>query len=85
MGRAGYKPVIEICGGTEIGGGFVAGSLLQAQALSAFSTPGMGCSLFILGNDGFPLVRTDQLFILECELINVNGVELERICIGSND
>ncbi|KAG6587638.1 putative acyl-activating enzyme 17, peroxisomal, partial [Cucurbita argyrosperma subsp. sororia] len=55
MGRAGYKPVIEICGGTEIGGGFVAGSLLQAQALSAFSTPGMGCSLFILGNDGFPL------------------------------
>ncbi|XP_038880763.1 probable acyl-activating enzyme 17, peroxisomal isoform X2 [Benincasa hispida] len=55
MGRAGYKPVIEVCGGTEIGGAFVAGSLLQAQALSAFSTPGMGCSLFILGNDGLPI------------------------------
>ncbi|XP_022135246.1 probable acyl-activating enzyme 17, peroxisomal [Momordica charantia] len=55
MGRACYKPVIEICGGTEIGGGFITGSLLQPQALAAFSTPAMGCSLFILGNDGFPI------------------------------
>ncbi|KAJ8536358.1 hypothetical protein K7X08_034759 [Anisodus acutangulus] len=54
MGRAHYKPVIEICGGTEIGGGFVAGSLLQPQALSAFSTAAMGCSLFILGEDEAP-------------------------------
>ncbi|XP_006661184.2 probable acyl-activating enzyme 17, peroxisomal [Oryza brachyantha] len=55
MGRACYKPVIEYCGGTEIGGGFVAGSLLQPQALSAFSTPAMGCNLFILDNNGNPL------------------------------
>ncbi|KAL3824700.1 hypothetical protein ACJIZ3_020729 [Penstemon smallii] len=55
MGRAGYKPVIEYCGGTEIGGGFVSGSLLQPQSLAAFSTPAMGCSLFILGEDGFPI------------------------------
>ncbi|XP_060204863.1 probable acyl-activating enzyme 17, peroxisomal isoform X1 [Lycium barbarum] len=54
MGRAHYKPVIEICGGTEIGGGFIAGSVLQPQSLSAFSTPAMGCSLFILGEDGSP-------------------------------
>jgi acyl-coenzyme A synthetase/AMP-(fatty) acid ligase len=56
MGRACYKPVIEYCGGTEIGGGFVTGSLLQPQALSAFSTPAMGCNLFILDNSGNPLV-----------------------------
>ncbi|XP_052181319.1 probable acyl-activating enzyme 17, peroxisomal [Diospyros lotus] len=55
MGRAQYKPVIELCGGTEIGGGFIAGSLLQPQSLSAFSTPAMGCSLFIIGNDGVPI------------------------------
>ncbi|KAL3655286.1 putative acyl-activating enzyme 17, peroxisomal [Castilleja foliolosa] len=55
MGRARYKPVIEYCGGTEIGGGFVTGSLLQNQSLAAFSTPAMGCSLFILGDDGFPI------------------------------
>lgn len=58
MGRARYKPIIEYCGGTEIGGGFVSGSLLQAQSLAAFSTPAMGCSLFILGNDGIPIVST---------------------------
>ncbi|CAA0815311.1 Probable acyl-activating enzyme 17- peroxisomal [Striga hermonthica] len=57
MGRAGYKPVIEYCGGTEIGGGFVTGSLLQNQSLSAFSTPAVGCSLFIIGDDGFPIPR----------------------------
>jgi len=56
MGRACYKPVIEYCGGTEIGGGFVTGSLLQPQALSAFSTPAMGCNLFILDSSGNPLV-----------------------------
>ncbi|KAK4426920.1 putative acyl-activating enzyme 17, peroxisomal [Sesamum alatum] len=55
MGRARYKPVIEYCGGTEIGGGFVTGSLLQHQSLAAFSTPAMGCSLFILGADGYPI------------------------------
>jgi len=58
MGRAGYKPVIEYCGGTEIGGGFVTGSLLQPQALSAFSTPAMGCNLFILDSSGNPLVSS---------------------------
>lgn len=56
MGRAKYKPVIEICGGTEIGGGFISGSLLQPQSLSAFSTASLGCRLFILGEDGRPLV-----------------------------
>ncbi|XP_015883196.3 hexanoyl-CoA synthase [Ziziphus jujuba] len=55
MGRACYKPVIEYCGGTEIGGGFVSGSLLQAQSLAAFSTPAMGCSLYILGSNGLPI------------------------------
>ncbi|XP_042418915.1 probable acyl-activating enzyme 17, peroxisomal [Zingiber officinale] len=55
MGRAHYKPVIEYCGGTEIGGGFVSGSLLQPQALAAFSTPAMGCKLFILDSNGNPL------------------------------
>ncbi|CAM8982222.1 unnamed protein product [Rhodiola kirilowii] len=54
-GRANYKPIIECCGGTEIGGGFVCGSLLQPQSLAAFSTPAVGCSLFILGADGSPI------------------------------
>ncbi|KAI3762730.1 hypothetical protein L1987_53171 [Smallanthus sonchifolius] len=55
MGRAQYKPIIEYCGGTEIGGGFITGSLLQPQCLSAFSTPSLGSNLFILGTDGIPI------------------------------
>lgn len=55
MGRANYKPVIEYCGGTEIGGGFATGSMLQPQALSTFSTPAMGCRIFLLAEDGNPI------------------------------
>lgn len=40
--QAGYKPVLEICGGTELGGGFLAGSMLQPQAPATFSTPTIG-------------------------------------------
>lgn len=61
MGRAHYKPVIEYCGGTEIGGGFISGSLVQPQSLAAFSTAAIGCSLFILGEDGYPMVSMIQL------------------------
>lgn len=66
MGRAHYKPIIEYCGGTEIGGGFVTGSLLQAQSLAAFSTPAMGCTLFILGDDGYPIVSTFEILFCFC-------------------
>ncbi|CAH9108527.1 unnamed protein product [Cuscuta europaea] len=55
MGRAKYKPVIEICGGTEIGGAFISGSLLQPQSISSFSTACLGCRLFVLGEDGRPM------------------------------
>lgn len=65
MARAHYKPVIEYCGGTEIGGGFISGSLVQPQSLAAFSTAAMGCSLFILGEDGYPLVSILQRHILK--------------------
>lgn len=65
MGRARYKPVIEYCGGTEIGGGFISGSLVQPQSLAAFSTAAMGSSLFILGQDGLPLVSLSQLHMLK--------------------
>eukprot|EP00882_Tetradesmus_deserticola_P018532 GHRQ01019904.1.p2 GENE.GHRQ01019904.1~~GHRQ01019904.1.p2 ORF type:complete len:189 (+),score=57.57 GHRQ01019904.1:182-748(+) len=48
----GYRPVIEYCGGTELGGGFLAGCMLQPQAPSAFSTPTLGASLVLLSEDG---------------------------------
>jgi acetyl-CoA synthetase len=44
-------PMIEYCGGTEIGGGYITGTVVQDQALSAFSTPALGLDLVILGPD----------------------------------
>ena len=42
MSRAGYQPVIDSCGGTEIAGSFLTGSPLQPQCPSTFSTPSVG-------------------------------------------
>ena len=39
---AGYKPVIEYIGGTELGGAYLSGSMVQPQVPSAFSTPVLG-------------------------------------------
>nr|CAB3453281.1 unnamed protein product [Digitaria exilis] len=75
MGRACYKPVIEYCGGTEIGGGFVSGSLLQPQALSAFSTPAMGCSLFILDSSGNPMPQ---------DSVGIGELALDPVLFGSS-
>lgn len=52
MSRAGYKPVIEYCGGTEIGGGYITGTVVQHAAPATFSTPALGVDVVILGEDG---------------------------------
>lgn len=38
--------------GTELSGGFLAGSLVEAQAASTFSTPTIGTQLLLLGPGG---------------------------------
>ncbi len=52
MTLAGYRPIIEYCGGTEIGGGYLTGSVLEPQVPSAFSTPAMGASFVLLDEHG---------------------------------
>ena len=47
-----YKPVIEYCGGTEIGGGFLTGTMLQPCAPSTFTTPSIGARICLLHDDG---------------------------------
>ena len=54
MSRAGYKPVIEYCGGTEIGGAYITGTVVQPAAPSTFSTPALGSDLIILDEEGRP-------------------------------
>ncbi len=56
MSRTGYRaPVIEYCGGTEIGGGYVTGTVVQPASPSTFTTPALGLDMVILGEDGRPV------------------------------
>lgn len=52
MSLAGYKPVIEYCGGTEIGGGYVTGTRVQPAAPSTFTTPALGLDFLLYDEHG---------------------------------
>ena len=54
MSLAGYKPVIEYCGGTEIGGGYVTGTRVQPAAPSTFTTPALGLDFLLFDDNGNP-------------------------------
>lgn len=62
-GQAGYRPVIEYCGGTEIGGAYITGSLLQPQSPATFSTPAVGLDLVLL-NDGGEPADAGEVFLM---------------------
>jgi acetyl-CoA synthetase len=63
MSLAGYRPVIEYCGGTEIGGGYLTGSLLQPASPATFSTPALGSDLVILDETGQP-AQNGEVFLI---------------------
>jgi acetyl-CoA synthetase len=53
MSRSGYRaPVIEYCGGTETGGSYITGSVLQPASPATFSTAALGLDMVILDEDG---------------------------------
>jgi len=52
MYLAGNKPVVEYCGGTEVGGGHLTGTLIQPCSPATFSTPALGIDFVILNEAG---------------------------------
>lgn len=52
MAKAGYKPVIEYCGGTEVGGGYFTGTVVQPASPATFSTPALGLDATVLDDEG---------------------------------
>ncbi len=44
----GYAPVVEYCGGTEIGGGYISGTIVQPAVSACFTTPCAGIDFTIL-------------------------------------
>jgi acetyl-CoA synthetase len=61
MSRAGYRPVIEYCGGTETGGGYITGILTKPAVPGAFSAKAMGFS-WLLMNDEFERSLVGEVF-----------------------
>ncbi len=52
MSRAGYRPVIEYCGGTETGGGYITGTVLKPGVPGLFACPAVGFSWLLLDESG---------------------------------
>lgn len=48
----GYAPVIEYCGGTEIGGSFLSSTMVHDNVPSMFSTPALGSKFLIQDTEG---------------------------------
>jgi len=63
MARGGFKPVIEYCGGTEIGGGYFTGTVVQPASPSTFSSVALGLDVLILDEEGHP-AKKGELFIV---------------------
>lgn len=63
MHLAGYRPIIEYCGGTEIGGGYITSTVIQPNVPSAFSGPALGSELVILDESGAPS-KSGELFLV---------------------
>lgn len=52
LGR--YKPIIEYCGGTEIGGAYISSTVLHACTPATFAMPTMGLDFLIIDENGDP-------------------------------
>ncbi len=63
MSLAGYRPVIEYCGGTEIAGGYITGTVVRPASPATFSSPAFGLDFYILDEAGQP-ARLGELFLV---------------------
>ena len=81
MSLAGYRPIIEYCGGTEIGGGYLTGTTIQPAAPATFTTPALGLDIVICDEEGQPSDNGEVFVIppsigLSTELLNKDHHEV---------
>lgn len=77
MSLTNYRPIIEYCGGTEIGGAYITGTLIQPSAPSAFTARALGLDFKIIDEDGSLIDNGEVALIppsigLSTELLNKN-------------
>jgi len=75
MNLADNKPVIEYCGGTEIGGGYATSTVVQTNIPSTFSSQALGGEFVLLDENGQPADAGEMFLIppipgLSSELLN---------------
>jgi len=63
MSLAGGRPVIEYCGGTEIGGAYITGTVTRPCVPGTFNTPALGLDLVILDERG-KAAENGEVFIV---------------------
>ena len=63
MQLANNKPIIEYCGGTEIGGGYVTSTVVQANIVSTFSSQALGGEFVLLDENG-DLTNQGEMFLI---------------------
>lgn len=69
------RPIVEYCGGTEIGGAYITGTVIQPCAPSAFTTPALGIDFKIMDEFGLPVDKGEVALIppsigLSTEILN---------------
>ncbi len=57
------KPVIEYCGGTEIGGGYITSVVTEPNVPAAFNTPSVGLDFVVLDEQDVPSL-SGELFLI---------------------
>jgi acetyl-CoA synthetase len=63
MALAGGRPVIEYCGGTEIGGAYITGTVTRPCVPGTFNTPALGLDFVLLDEYGKP-ANNGELFLV---------------------
>jgi acetyl-CoA synthetase len=63
MSQAGGRPVIEYCGGTEIGGAYITGAVTRRCIPGTFNTPALGLDIVILDESGEP-AEVGEVFLV---------------------
>lgn len=81
MQLANNKPVIEYCGGTEIGGSYVTSTVVQPNIASAFSTQALGGEFVLLDENNNESTKGELFLIppilgLSNSLLNRNHFEV---------
>jgi acetyl-CoA synthetase len=81
MKMANNKPVIEYCGGTEVGGGYIASTLVQPNVESVFSTQTLGGEFVLLDENNMRSTSGEVFMIppimgLSTTLLNRNHYEV---------